>query len=74
MLEPEEAARQHERLIMDSDLAYKIPPLNIINKKNEHIVGINGREAWRGSTASGQRLQNSRILSHFGYQDKFLYL
>ena len=29
---------------MDSMLAYKIPPLNIINQKNEHIVGINIRE------------------------------
>jgi len=38
---------QHERLIMDSAIAYKIPPLNIINKKSEHIVGVNHAEAER---------------------------
>lgn len=36
---------QHERLILDDFNAYKIPPLNIINKKSEHIVKINYRSA-----------------------------
>ncbi len=45
ILVPEEAAKQHERLIMDGSLAYKIPPLNIINRKSEHIVSINHGEA-----------------------------
>ncbi len=31
---------QHERMILDDLTAYKIPPLNIINKKSEHIVKI----------------------------------
>ncbi|MEM0150053.1 MAG: hypothetical protein QXW10_04110 [Candidatus Micrarchaeaceae archaeon] len=38
-------AEQHERLIMDDSAAYKIPPLNIINKKSEHIVSVNYGEA-----------------------------
>ncbi|MGC8652202.1 MAG: hypothetical protein ACP5UH_03055 [Candidatus Micrarchaeia archaeon] len=38
-------AGQHERLILDESTAYKIPPLNIINKKSEHIIGINYNEA-----------------------------
>ncbi len=45
VLAPENAAKQHERILMDDATAYKIPPINIINKKNEHIVGINQREA-----------------------------
>ena len=45
VLNQEEAAKQHERVLIDGSTAYKIPPLNIINKKNEHIVGINHREA-----------------------------
>ena len=45
VLTQEDAAKQHERVLMDDTTAYKIPPLNIINKKNEHIVGINHREA-----------------------------
>lgn len=39
------AVDQHERIIMDDHLAFKIPPLNIINKKSEHIVGLSHREA-----------------------------
>ncbi|MGC8586302.1 MAG: hypothetical protein ACP5K5_02020 [Candidatus Micrarchaeia archaeon] len=35
----------HERLIIDDSFAYKIPPLNIINKKSEHIVAIKREEA-----------------------------
>ncbi|MDE1870998.1 MAG: hypothetical protein KGI06_02035 [Candidatus Micrarchaeota archaeon] len=45
VLEQTEAAKQHERLILDDSIAYKIPPINIINKKSEHIVGINHHEA-----------------------------
>ncbi|MGC8670036.1 MAG: hypothetical protein ACP5TL_02705 [Candidatus Micrarchaeia archaeon] len=43
---PEELTiEQHERFILDDNIAYKIPPLNIINKKSEHIVSINHDEA-----------------------------
>ncbi|MGC9190350.1 MAG: hypothetical protein ACP5FR_00340 [Candidatus Micrarchaeia archaeon] len=43
---PEElTVEQHERLIIDDKSAYKIPPLNIINRKSEHIVKINRHEA-----------------------------
>ncbi|MEM0154543.1 MAG: hypothetical protein QW814_01760 [Methanothrix sp.] len=52
-----DAQQQHERLIIDSQNAYKIPPINIINKKSEHIVSINRSEAlsrfeeiWQRST------------------------
>ncbi len=41
----EDAAMQHERLMLDGSHAYKIPPLNIINKKSEHIVSIARNEA-----------------------------
>lgn len=36
----EDAAAQHERMVMDSEKAYKIPPFNIINRKSEHIVQL----------------------------------
>ncbi|EQD46801.1 hypothetical protein B2A_08729, partial [mine drainage metagenome] len=47
VMNPEDAAAQHERFIVDSERAYKIPPLNIINKKSEHIVSIKHGEALR---------------------------
>ena len=40
ILVDQDAQEQHERLLIDSARAYKIPPLNIINKKSEHIVSI----------------------------------
>ncbi|MGC8568217.1 MAG: hypothetical protein ACP5RP_03435 [Candidatus Micrarchaeia archaeon] len=40
IINPIDAQKQHERLIFDDYKAYKIPPLNIINKKREHIVKI----------------------------------
>ncbi len=45
LLNPKDASEQHERMIIDDNTAYKIPPLNIINRKSEHIVGISHREA-----------------------------
>ncbi len=45
LMKPEEAIEQHERFIFDSESAYKIPPLNIINKKSEHIVKMSRRDA-----------------------------
>ncbi|MEM0149770.1 MAG: hypothetical protein QXW10_02650 [Candidatus Micrarchaeaceae archaeon] len=47
IMNPEDSAAQHERFIVDSEHAYKIPPLNIINKKSEHIVNIKHGEAMR---------------------------
>ena len=43
----EDASAQHERFVLDDQDAFKIPPLNIINKKSEHITKINVREARR---------------------------
>ncbi len=40
-----DAADQHERFMFDDESAYKIPPLNIIHKKSEHITRISRREA-----------------------------
>ncbi len=40
-----DAVAQHERFVFDDSKAYKIPPLNIINKKSEHIVGLRVGEA-----------------------------
>ena len=33
MMSEADSVTQHERFIFDDDKAYKIPPLNIINKK-----------------------------------------
>ncbi len=41
------ATEQHERFIFDDARAYKIPPLNIINRKSEHIVPLSISEARR---------------------------
>lgn len=45
ILNNEDASHQHERMMLDQDAAYKIPPLNIINKKSESIVSIKRNEA-----------------------------
>ncbi len=47
IMNPQDLAQQHERLLMDDYYAYKIPPLNIINKKSEHVVSISHLEAAR---------------------------
>ena len=57
VLNDADAAEQHERVLMDASAAYKIPPLNIINKKSEHVVSVNHKEVearfnrlWQNST------------------------
>ena len=45
VMTPQDASAQHERFIIDDENAFKIPPLNIINKKSEHITKINLRDA-----------------------------
>jgi hypothetical protein len=45
LMDDADSATQHERFIFDDAVAYKIPPLNIINKKSEHIVNFNVRDA-----------------------------
>lgn len=45
IMNDEDIAAQHERLILDDSKAYKIPPINIINRKSEHIVSVNYRQA-----------------------------
>ncbi len=47
IMSKEDFSRQHERIMMDSNMAYKIPPINIINRKSEHIVSLNHNEAFR---------------------------
>lgn len=51
VLNEKDASKQHERFILDSSTAYKIPPLNIINKKSEHIVSIRHDEVERSFDA-----------------------
>ncbi len=45
VLDDDDAQKQHERLLLDGSEAYKIPPLNIINKKSEHITPVNRVDA-----------------------------
>lgn len=45
IMNEDDAIAQHERFILDQQGAYKIPPLNIINKKSEHITRMNVRDA-----------------------------
>jgi len=40
-----DSMNQHERFIFDDSRAYKIPPLNIINKKSEHVVSFSVKDA-----------------------------
>ncbi len=40
-----DSTNQHERFVFDDKRAYKIPPLNIINKKSEHVVSFSVRDA-----------------------------
>ena len=45
LMSDQDSIAQHERFIFDDEKAYKIPPLNIINKKSEHIVTLRVGEA-----------------------------
>ncbi|MCW6160029.1 MAG: hypothetical protein LVQ95_03015 [Candidatus Micrarchaeales archaeon] len=45
LMDDKDAVEQHERLMMDDNMAYKIPPFNIINKRAEHITTVNLKEA-----------------------------
>lgn len=45
LMDDKDTVEQHERIMMDDKIAYKIPPFNIINKRSEHITRINFDEA-----------------------------
>ena len=63
VLSDSDAGEQHERMLIDGSTAYKIPPLNIINRKSEHIVSINHREAeerFERLWANATKLENLR--------------
>ena len=47
LMDDKDAVDQHERIMMDDRIAYKIPPFNIINKRSEHITKINFADANR---------------------------
>ena len=47
LMDDKDTVEQHERIIMDDRIAYKVPPFNIINKRSEHITKINFGEADR---------------------------
>lgn len=46
-MDENDKVEQHERIMLDDSVAYKIPPFNIINKRSEHIILINHDEAER---------------------------
>jgi heme/copper-type cytochrome/quinol oxidase subunit 2 len=45
IMKGEDSGVQHERFIFDDSVAYKIPPLSIINKKSEHVVKMSVHDA-----------------------------
>lgn len=45
IMNDDSAREQHERFMFDSKAAFKIPPLNIINKKSEHVLKMNIKDA-----------------------------
>ena len=45
IMSDEAAKEQHERFMFDASSAYKIPPMNIINRKSEHIVRMSLADA-----------------------------
>ena len=45
VMDQKDAAEQHERLMMDDTVAYKIPPFSIINRKSEHVTKVKAAEA-----------------------------
>jgi hypothetical protein len=45
IMSDEAAKEQHERFMFDSENAYKIPPINIITRKSEHIVRMSLADA-----------------------------
>ncbi len=63
IMNDDDLATQHERLILDDSKAYKIPPFNIINKKSEHIVSVNYKQA---SEHFGMIWNRAAKLENFG--------
>ncbi len=45
LMDDKDTVEQHERIVMDDRIAYKVPPFNIINKRSEHITKISFKEA-----------------------------
>ncbi len=45
LMDDKDAIDQHERVMLDDKIAYKMPPFNIINKKSEHITSISYDQA-----------------------------
>ncbi len=64
----EDASSQHERFMFDGSSAYKIPPFNIINKKSEHIVKMNLRDAQKRFEYLHQN--STKIENYTGEQQK----
>ncbi len=55
VMDDKDAVEQHERILMDDRIAYKIPPFNIITKRSEHITKINYNDANKRFAALGGR-------------------
>jgi hypothetical protein len=71
IMDDRDRMEQHERVIMDDRIAYKIPPFNIINKRSEHINRIGFEESKRrfdqlysrAITLENQAIKNARAPS-----------
>jgi hypothetical protein len=67
VLSEKDASKQHERMLIDENSAYKIPPLNIINRKSEHIVSIKQADAahrFSDMWAEATRFENFKSEGH----------
>jgi hypothetical protein len=67
VLSEKDASKQHERMLIDENSAYKIPPLNIINKKSEHIVSIKQADAvhrFSDMWSEATRFENFKSTEH----------
>ncbi len=47
IMDDKDEVEQHERILMDDKVAYRIPPFNIINKRSEHLTRIGYGDAQR---------------------------
>ena len=45
LMDAKDTIEQHERILMDDKIAYKVPPFNIIHTRSEHIMKISFKEA-----------------------------
>ena len=47
LMDDMDSVEQHERMMLDDSIAYKMPPFNVINRRSEHITRISFKDADR---------------------------